>query len=260
MTGNIVPSMEPLYGLAEVLLRRPLRHGLRWTVEGIEHIPETGPALLASNHVSYLDPLVVAYVADLRGRRVRNLAKAELFDKRIMAWALHQLGQIPVQRGSATATALDAAAGALGRGELVVVFPEGTISKDLEPMAAKTGAVRLARAAGVPVVPVGLWGAHRILTAGRKPRWRVGVAEVAVVGEPLRFAPTDNPREASDRLMAAICAQVARARELYPQHPGTDEDDWWVRGPETARLRSCRGRVAQEMLDAGRAESTQPDD
>jgi 1-acyl-sn-glycerol-3-phosphate acyltransferase len=251
MAGNIVPSMEPLYGLAEILLRRPLRHGLRWTVEGIEHIPEAGPALLASNHISYLDPLVVAYVADLRGRRVRNLAKAELFDKRSLAWALRRLGQIPVQRGSATAVAsLDDAATALGRGELVVVFPEGTISRDLEPMAAKTGAVRLARATGVPVVPVGLWGAHRILTAGRKPRWRLGVAEVAAVGEPLRFAPTDNPRVASDRIMAAICAQVARARELYPQHPGADEDDWWVRGPETARLRSCRGRVAQEMLDA----------
>jgi 1-acyl-sn-glycerol-3-phosphate acyltransferase len=250
--------VEPLYGLAELLLRRPLRHGLRWTVEGIERIPEVGPALLASNHVSYLDPLVVAYLADLRGRRVRILAKAELFEKPSLAWALRQLGQIPVERGSATSvSSLDAAAEALGGGELVVVFPEGTISKDLEPMAAKTGTVRLARAAGVPVVPVGLWGAHRILTSGRKPRWRTGVAEAAVVGEPLHFVTSDNPREASDRLMAAICAQVARARELYPQQPATGEDDWWVRGPESAKLRSCRGRVAQELLDA--AEENLPD-
>ena len=228
-----------------------MRHGLRWTVEGIEHLPETGPALLASNHISYLDPLVVAYVADLRGRRVRNLAKAELFEKRFLRWALRQMRQIPVQRGSSTVVAsLDDAASALGRGELVVVFPEGTISKDLDPMAAKTGAVRLARATGAPVVPVGLWGTHRILTSGHKPRWRAGVAEVAVVGEPLHFAATDNPREGSDRLMAAICALVARARQLYPQRPAAGEDDWWVREPETARLRSCRGRVAQELLDA----------
>jgi hypothetical protein len=80
------------------------------------------------------------------------------------------------------------------------------------------------------------------------------VAEVAVVGEPLHFAATDNSREATDRLMAAICAQVARARELYPQDPRPGEGDWWVRGPQSARLRSCRGRVAQELLDAERTD------
>jgi 1-acyl-sn-glycerol-3-phosphate acyltransferase len=243
--------VEPLYGFAEVLLRRPLRHGLRWTVEGIEHLPEDGPALVASNHISYLDPLVVAYLADLRGRRVRNLAKAELFEKRSLAWALRQLRQIPVERGSATAvSSLEAATEALEQGELIVVFPEGTISRDLEPMAAKTGTVRLARATGVPVIPVGLWGAHRILTSGRKPRWRRGVAQAAAVGEPLYFAPTENHRAGSDRLMAAICAQVARARQIYPQQPAASEDDWWVRSPETAKLRSCRGRVAQDLLDS----------
>jgi 1-acyl-sn-glycerol-3-phosphate acyltransferase len=244
--------VEPLYRLAEALLRRPLRHGLRWTVEGIERIPGYGPALIASNHISFLDPLVVAYLADLRGRRVRMLAKAELFEKRSLAWVLCRLGQIPVERGSASAvSSLDAATAALRRGELVAVFPEGTISKDLEPMAAKTGTVRLARATGVPVVPVGLWGAHRIITAGRKPRWRAGVAQVAVVGEALHYAATDNARAGTDRLMAAICAQVARARLLYPQQPADGEDDWWVRRPETVKLRSCRGRVAQELLDSG---------
>jgi hypothetical protein len=75
---------------------------------------------------------------------------------------------------------------------------------------------------------------------GRKPRWRWGVAEVAVVGEPLRFAPDDDVRDATDRIMAAICAAVAQARAAYPQQPSDGEGDWWMRGPETAQLRSCR--------------------
>ena len=242
--------MEPLYGLAGLLFRRPLRHGLRWRIEGTERIPGHGPALLASNHISYLDPLCVAYVADQAGRRVRFLAKAELFEKRLLGGLLRTLGQIPVARGTADASgSLDAALAALEGGRCVVVFPEGTITDDLEPMAGKTGTARLARAAGVPVLPVGIWGTHRIMTKGRRPSPRLGVAVTAVVGPPVTVGPGDNPRESTDRIMAAICAQVARARELYFQEPRDEADAWWVRGPQSARLRSCRGRVAQDLID-----------
>ncbi|HEY3238652.1 MAG TPA: lysophospholipid acyltransferase family protein [Acidimicrobiia bacterium] len=242
--------MEPLYGLAEFLLRRPMRHAFRWRIEGMEHIPPTGPALLASNHVSYLDPLFLCYVTDQVGRRVRFLAKAELFENRLAARALRSMGEIPVERGTADASgALEAASAALARGELVAVFPEGTISRDLDPMAGKTGAARLARASGVPVLPVGLWGGHRLITAGRRRSWRLGVAVTAVVGEPFVIGPDENPRLATDRIMEAICAQVARARAIYPQVPRPGRPDWWVRPPESARLRSCRGRVAQALLD-----------
>lgn len=244
--------MEPLYGLSELLLRRPMRRAFRWRIEGTEHIPATGPALLASNHVSYLDPLCLCYLTDQVGRRVRFLAKAELFEHRLAAWALRSLGQIPVERGTADASgALDAASAALAGGELVAVFPEGTISRDLDPMAGKTGAARLARTTGAPVVPVGLWGGHRLITAGRPRSWRWGVAVAVVVGEPFVIGPSDNPRLATDRIMEAICAQVARARAIYPQVPKPGRPDWWVRPPETARLRSCRGRVAQALLDEG---------
>jgi 1-acyl-sn-glycerol-3-phosphate acyltransferase len=246
--------VEPLYGLAKVLLRRPLRHGLRWRVEGVERIPPVGPVLLASNHVSYLDPLCLAYVGDLAGRNVRFLAKDELFESWWFGPIMRQLGNIAVLRGTADATgALDAAAAALRVGECLVVFPEGTISHDLEPMAGKTGAARLARAAGVPVTPVGLWGSHRVIPwrgLGHRPARRLRTAVVAVVGEPVSIGPRDNPRESTDRIMAAICAQVRRAREVYPQQPRSEADGWWVRPPETARLRSCRGRVAQQLLDA----------
>lgn len=233
--------MDLAYGVARAVLLPPLHAGLRWTVEGPDRIPLRGPVILASNHTSYLDPLALAYVADRRKRRVRFLAKAELFDKRGLGGFLRAMHQIPVSRGSSTAAgALDDAVAALRRGECVAVFPEGTISMDLDPMAGKSGTARLARASGVPVMPVGLWGAHRILFKGRKPRWQWGVAEVAVVGEPVRVAPDDDIRTATDRIMSAICAQVARARTIYPRVTATGDDGWWVRGPETAVLRPAK--------------------
>jgi hypothetical protein len=81
--------------VARAALLIPLGHGLRWTFEGAHRVPAYGPAILASNHTSYLDPLVLAYLADQRNRRVRFLAKAELFDKPGLGWGLRQIGQIP---------------------------------------------------------------------------------------------------------------------------------------------------------------------
>jgi 1-acyl-sn-glycerol-3-phosphate acyltransferase len=114
------------------------------------------------------------------------------------------------------------------------VFPEGTISQDFEPMRGKSGTARLAQASGVAVVPIGLWGTHRILTKGRKPQLAWGVAEVAVVGEPVVVDKDERASEATRRIMDAITACVARARAIYPQHPSSDGDEWWWRDPETA--------------------------
>jgi len=240
--------VELLYGLVEVLLRPPVRRGLRWRVEGLERIPPDGPVLLASNHLSYFDPIAVANVTDLAGRRVRFLAKSELFEHRLMAAGLRRMGQIPVERGKGDAGALDAAAAALARGQCVHVFPEGTISDDLDPMAGKTGLARLAKAAGVDVVPLGLWGTQRVIPPkGRKAeRFRTPIA--AIVGARVPVGPEANPRETTDRIMAAICAAVAEARRRYPAPAG--EAPWWHREPGSARLRSCRGKVAQAKLDA----------
>jgi 1-acyl-sn-glycerol-3-phosphate acyltransferase len=240
--------MDRAYGAARAVLLPPLHFGLRWTVEGTDRIPVRGPVILASNHTSYLDPLALAYVADRRKRRVRFLAKAELFDKRGLGAFLHAAHQIPVSRGSATASgALDEAVASLRRGECVAVFPEGTISLDLEPMAAKTGTARLAAASGVPVTPVGLWGAHRILFKGRKPRWRSGVAQSMVIGAPVRVGADEDVYEATDRIMEAIAGCVQRARALYPQQPAAGDDGWWVRPPETAVARPA---VRHEAADA----------
>ena len=141
-------------------------------------MPVHGPVILASNHVSYLDPFVLAYLGDLRHRKTRFLAKAELFDKRGLGWGLRHIGQIPVARETVDAAgSLDAAVEALRAGECICVFPEGTISVDLEPKPGKTGTARLAAASGVrgdPRRPVGraahpVEGAQAQLAVGRRP-------------------------------------------------------------------------------------------
>jgi 1-acyl-sn-glycerol-3-phosphate acyltransferase len=239
----MLPAVEPAYGVARGALLPVLHHALRWTIEGTHRIPVRGPVILASNHVSYLDPFVLAYLADRRHRKVRFLAKAELFDRPLLAFGLRRLRQIPVQRNTAAAAdSLDAAVSALRSGECVCVFPEGTISLDLEPMAGKTGTARLAAASGVAVTPVGLWGAHRILFKGRRPEWRWGIAETVVVGDPVRVGRAEDAYAATDRVMAAVAGCVGRARALSPQHPEGDDDGWWVRTPDTAVVRPVARR------------------
>jgi 1-acyl-sn-glycerol-3-phosphate acyltransferase len=235
----MLTAVEVVYPVARAALLAPLHYGMEWTIEGAHLVPPRGPVILASNHTSYLDPLVLAYLADRRHRRVRFLTKAELFEKRGLGPMLRAAGQIPVLRDSSSAAgSLEAAIEALRRGECVAIFPEGTISLDLEPMAGKSGTARLAAASGVPVTPVGLWGGHRILFKGRKPNWRTGVAETAVVGPTVRVAPDERVSDATHRIMSAIAECVARAREIYPQHAAPGEDDWWERSPETARVRA----------------------
>src|SRR2546430_11257029 len=143
---------------------------MKWTIEGAHLVPPRGPVILASNHTSYLDPLALAYLADRRHRRVRFLTKAELFDKKPLGFLLHQVRQIPVVRNSATAAgSLELAVEALGRGEGVAIFPEGTISPDLEPMAGETGTARLSAPSRGPVPPAAPPGAHPTPFNGREP-------------------------------------------------------------------------------------------
>lgn len=240
--------MEPVYAVARSALFPPLHFGLQWKIEGAHLVPVRGPVILASNHISYLDPLVLAYLSDRRHRKARFLAKRELFDKKVFGTLLEQIHQIPVARNSAdAASSLDAAVDALRAGECVCVFPEGTISLDLEPMAGKTGTVRLAAESGVPVTPVGLWGSHRILFKGRKPSWKWGVAESVVVGPPVRVAPDEDVYAATDRVMEAIASCVRHARAIYPQHPSGDDDGWWVRPPDTAVARPAVRREPADL-------------
>lgn len=230
---------EPL-AAAVYAIGRPIRFGFKRRITGLEHIPTRGPVLLASNHISLFDPIAVAHLGDLRGRRVRFLAMAELFSKPFPRWFFTTLGHIPVQRGSQHARAsLTVAQAKLRAGECVGIFPEGGISRDLEPRAGQTGVARLAQWSGAPVIPIGIWGSQRVKAPGHDSSYRFRLPIYTAIGPPLWVAEDEDIHEATDRIMAAICAAVAQARTGYPG-PRRGEDPWWVRAPETAVLRSCR--------------------
>jgi 1-acyl-sn-glycerol-3-phosphate acyltransferase len=210
---------EPVYVLARSVLIPLLHAWFRWDIEGLENIPPRGPALLAFNHISYLDPLAIAYVVDRARRRPRFLTKSELFTDKRIAWALRGCGQIEVQRGtrrasSALANALDA----LRRGEVVVIFPEGTVTTnpDLSPMAPRSGVTRLALAGGVPVVPGAIWGTQNIWPKGFRSHWAPRQPLAVRVGKPLPITGSlDAPHEwvaAGHRLMDEIESLAAPLR------------------------------------------------
>src|SRR5919108_2374101 len=158
--------------------------GMRWpvTVIGAEHIPVTGPAVLASNHIGYLDFVFSGYAARGRGRRVRFLAKKEVFDKRGVGWLMRQMGHIPVDRHGAASDSLNAAIAELERGEIIGMFPEATISPSFVPRRGKTGTVRLAQETKSPLIPVAVWGTQRILTKWRPKNLRRRIPIIVNIG------------------------------------------------------------------------------
>lgn len=190
---------------------------------GGERIPETGGCVLVLNHISHIDPLTAAHIVYDHGRIPRYLAKASLFRNRFMRRFMTAAGQIPVERLSKDAAeAYAAAVDAVRNGECVVVYPEGTITRDpdLWPMAGRTGAARIALATGCPVIPIGQWGAHKLLAPYAKkpdlfPRKKITMK----VGDPLDLSdlvaqsPTPEAvHEATERIMAAITSLVEDVR------------------------------------------------
>jgi 1-acyl-sn-glycerol-3-phosphate acyltransferase len=217
--------VEPIYAIVRNVLVPLLRLLFRWKIDGLEKIPRTGPAIIAPNHISNFDPLSVAYLIDRAGRRPRFLAKASLWKNPAMRVIFSGCRQIPVERGSGDVSPTRAAEDALRRGEVVIVYPEGTITTnlDLTPMKGKTGVARLTLATGVPVYPVGVWGAQWLIPKGRKWKYRGHRLMMLTVGDPMRFdelaARRDDPavlREVTDRVMAEIDRLV---RELHKVHP-----------------------------------------
>lgn len=216
-------TMEPGYLLAKALLRPWLGTWFRWHIEGDGNIPDEGAAIVAFNHIAYLDPLAAAYVIDGSGRRPRFLAKAELFGDKRISWILRGAGQIPVERGTRDApAALDHALRALERGEVVVIFPEGTITRheDLRPMEAKSGVSRLALATGLPVTPAALWGTANVWGKGAVPDWRPGQDICVRIGEPLALERGGDTSPAwaagGARIMGAIGELLASLRPVVP--------------------------------------------
>lgn len=199
-----------------VVILEPLLLALtkrRWS--GGENIPERGGCVLAANHISHLDPLTFAHFVYDWGRIVRFLAKAEVFEIPVAGRIVKSAQQIPVYRMTSDASrSFSAAVAAVQRGQCVVVYPEGTITRqpDLWPMTGRTGAARIALSSGVPVIPVAQWGANEILAPyGRTPKLFPRKTIAMKAGPPvdlddLRGRPLSPAvlREASDRIMDDI--------------------------------------------------------
>jgi len=204
----------------------PVKLWFNWRFEDLDRIPREGPAIVACNHASYLDPFANAYAVMEAGRRPRFVAKAELFDIPIVGMALRGAKQIPVVRGSRDGSALVAAERALDVGEAVVIYPEGTVTDrpDHLPMAGKTGAVRLALASGVPIVPMASWGSHPVWQKTGKGSLRFGRPVWVKAGTPIDLSTRASERDDRDAVQAmtddltrTLTDLVVDLRDRYPE-------------------------------------------
>ncbi len=165
---------------------------------GREHLPRSGPLLLASNHRSFLDPFVIG---TLVRRPVYYMAKRELFEKRWQAWVLNALGAFPVDRGAGDRDAMDTARAILARGDCVVVFPEGTRVRRGPLGDPRRGVGRLALETGAPVAPVAVIGSDAV-----RRGWRIRPRKVSLrVGAPLRYPTVES---CSPALAAAVTERI----------------------------------------------------
>jgi 1-acyl-sn-glycerol-3-phosphate acyltransferase len=205
------------WSLARWTLGPLIQLALRIRFVGAEYIPQQGPAVLAANHRSPLDPIVLGLAAYERGRVLRFLAAAELFERPVLAWALRALGQVPLRRGARDRAALARAVEVLREGGLVGVFPEGRMGEGGQVLPGRTGVARIA-SGRAPIVPVGLWGTqYRWPRTG--PQWgRPLRPTVAVVfGPPIdtgAIRGEGQTRMLIDRLMAEIAGLMKEARRL----------------------------------------------
>jgi 1-acyl-sn-glycerol-3-phosphate acyltransferase len=200
---------------------------LRVTVDGAEHIPSSGGAVLASNHISYVDFIFAGFGAQPAKRNVRFMAKQEIFANRIAGPLMRGMHHIPVDREAGLAS-YKAALAALKDGEIVGVFPEATISQSFTVKEIKNGASRMAAATGVPLIPMALWGTQRIWTKGRKREFKRHLPITILIGEPLLPQKRDKSDAITAELHSRMAALLDRAQQEYPEKPNTPGDDWWL--------------------------------
>jgi len=189
---------------------------IQFKFEGQENLPRKGGAVLASNHISYLDFALIGTGALHLKRYIRFMAKKGAFDNKIAGPLLRGMKHISVDRENGGASFV-AALRALRDGEIVGIFPEATISTSFEIKGMKSGAVRLAMGAGVPVIPVVIWGSQRIWTKGLpKDFRRKSIAVHIVYGEPLRFSKDANLEEAETLLRNKMIEMLHKLQDQYP--------------------------------------------
>lgn len=201
--------------------------GYRFDVRGAEHVPATGPGVLAGNHIGFLDFTFIGYAARERGRLVRFMAKRSVFESRIAGWLMRRMRHIPVDR-RAGFRAYRRGLRLVEDGQLVGVFPEATISRSwlLKPF--KAGAAAIAVNRQVPLIPVVVWGGHRVWTVDGHRSLRRRIPITINVGAALVPAADETVDELGVRLRTAMEALLDEAIDTYPEQPRSDADRWWL--------------------------------
>ncbi len=249
----------------EMLVYRPVAWAtqavfaiMRWRVQatGEEHIPRTGAVILATNHISYVDPLIVGMPAWSRGRRLSFLAKRELFANPVIGALLRKAGTIEVDRGGLASASLGPAVERLHRGDVIAIFPEGTISTSFVPSAPRLGVARLALESGTPVVPGALWGGQRLVTKDRRELRRHMLTTVRL-GEAIAPTPGEDPRHLTARIWEAVGRLVDQSARDYPESPSGADDTWWLPAhlggtAPTVEVALRRAREESELRRAAR--------
>ena len=197
-------------------------------IEGAEHIPASGGAVLASNHASYLDFIYCGLGAQPARRLVRFMAKKAVFDHKISGPLMRGMRHIPVDRSAGTA-AFRTAIEALKNGEVVGVFPEATISESFTVKELKSGAARMARSAKVPLIPMAVWGPHRLWTKGRKKELTKRHVPVLIkIGEAIPMADGASPEAITAVLKERMQGLLDAVQQAYPEKPSGPDDRWWL--------------------------------
>jgi 1-acyl-sn-glycerol-3-phosphate acyltransferase len=222
-------SMELVYPPVITFARTMFRVlDLKIQVDGAEHIPRTGGAVLASNHSSYLDFIFCGFGAQPTKRLVRFMAKQSVFDNKISGPLMRGMRHISVDRDNGAASFRQAAA-ALKGGEVVGVFPEATISESFTVKEIKSGAVRLARSAKVPLIPMAVWGPHRLWTKGRpKELTKRHVPVLIKIGEAIEMPKGVSPDAVAATLRERMQGLLDAVQRAYPDKPAGPDDRWWM--------------------------------
>ncbi len=199
--------------------------GQDFHMEGTEHVPRKGGVLLAVNHIGYVDFVYGGLAANPSGRLVRFMAKRELFDHKLTGPLMRSLHHIEVDRGAGVASA-ELAVKYLKDGEAVGIFPEATISRAFVLKEFKTGAVRIAAEAGVPIVPVILWGTHRMMTKDHEKDFSRGKTISIRCAPPLHPTGEDPVAETAElrTVMTDLLDETIRSYPAEEQPPGS----WWL--------------------------------
>ncbi|MBF0672607.1 MAG: 1-acyl-sn-glycerol-3-phosphate acyltransferase [Salinibacterium sp.] len=218
---------EPIYTTA-ITAGRALFSALRLKplVTGAQNLPDTGGAVIAMTHFGYLDFALVEWATWRHNRRrIRFMAKKSVFSKPVVGWLMRGMRHIPVDMEAGAEAYADAVA-ALRRGELIGVFPEAGVSASFTVRELKTGAVRLAAEAGVPLVPVAVWGGQRLLTKNRRIRTseRFGAPVSFAIGRAMHPTTTDDPKTGTEALREELRRLVTEAQDGYPE---SGEGQWW---------------------------------